>query len=141
MNIIVSSCLAGCDCKYNGGNNFNKKVSALMDRHTVVCVCPEVLGNLPTPRPPAEIKNGRVINKLGEDVSENFINGAALALLEAKKYNCTVAVLKANSPSCGFGKIYDGTFSKTLIDGNGIFAQTLKDNNIKVYTEEDEFDF
>lgn len=141
MNIIVSSCLAGCDCKYNGGNNLSKKVSALMDKHTVVCVCPEVLGNLPTPRPPAEIKDGRVINNLGIDVTENFKCGAALALAEAKKYNCTAAVLKANSPSCGFGKIYDGTFSKTLKDGNGIFAQMLNDNNIKVYTEEDEFDF
>lgn len=141
MNIVVSSCLAGCDCKYNGGNNFNKKVSVLLDKHTVVCVCPEQLGGLKTPRPPAEIKGDKVISKNGEDVTENFMLGAKIALNEAKRYNCTVAVLKANSPSCGCGKVYDGTFSKTLKNGNGVFAQLLLDNNIKVFTEEDDFDF
>lgn len=140
MNILVSSCLTGLDCKYNGGNNFSKKISALMDKHVIIPVCPEVLGGLPTPRPPAEIKGGYVINKEGVDVTQNFKAGAKKALEAAKKYNCTVAVLKSNSPSCGFGRIYDGTFSGTLIDGNGITAALLKENGIRVLTENDDLE-
>ena len=141
MNILVSACLLGTDCKYNGGNNFNKKVSYLADRHTIIPVCPEKLGGLPIPRPPAEIKCGRVINKDGEDVTKAFITGAEAVLKIAKKYDCKIAVLKANSPSCGSGKIYDGNFNKTLISGNGICAKMLIDNNIKVLTENDDLNF
>lgn len=141
MNILISACLTGCNCKYNGKNNFNKKVSALLDKHTVICVCPEQAGGLSTPRPPSEIRAGRIITKTGLDVTESFSAGARASLTEALKYNCTVAVLKANSPSCGFGKIYDGSFSRKLKDGNGIFAQMLFDNGIKIFTENDELNF
>ena len=112
-----------------------------MDRHTVVCVCPEVLGGLLTPRPPAEIKDGRVITESGDDVTFEFTTGAGKALEIAKKYSVDFAILKAKSPSCGCGKVYDGTFSKTLTDGDGIFVKLLKDNNIPVLTENDELNF
>lgn len=135
MNILVSSCLCGVNCKYNGGNNEDKRIIKLMDTHTVICVCPEVLGGLSIPRPPSEIKGDRVITKDGEDVTEAFYKGAGLALEAAEKYNVDIAILKANSPSCGCGKVYDGTFSKTLVDGDGIFARMLKEKNIKVYNE------
>lgn len=141
MNILISACLLGTDCKYNGGNNFDKNVSHLADKHTVIPVCPEQLGGLLTPRPPAEIKCGRVINKTGVDVTNEFVLGAKKVLDIAKKYDCTIAVLKANSPSCGCGKIYDGSFSGTLVSGNGICAKMLIDNNIKVLTENDDLNF
>lgn len=141
MNILVSSCLLGTDCKYNGENNFNKKVSCLSDRHTVIPVCPEKLGGLLTPRSPAEIKNNRVITKDGKDVTDAFFKGAEIVLETAKKYDCKIAVLKANSPSCGHGKIYDGNFCKNLISGDGICAKMLIDNGIKVLTEDDDLDF
>ena len=141
MNILVSSCLCGVNCKYNGGNNENKKVVQLMDKHTVIGVCPEVLGGLLTPRTPSEIKGGKVITKDGEDVTEAFYRGAKAALEEAQKYSVDLAILKANSPSCGCGKIYDGTFSRTLVSGDGVFAKMLKENNIRVLTENDDLDF
>ena len=137
MNILVSSCLCGVNCKYNGGNNEDKRVAKLMDTHTVICVCPEVLGGLSTPRTPAEIVGDRVITKDGEDVTEAFYKGAEKALEAAEKYNVDMAILKANSPSCGCGKVYDGTFSKTLVEGDGVFAKMLKEKNIRVYSEND----
>ena len=138
MNILVSSCLCGVNCKYNGGNNEDKRVAKLMDTHTVICVCPEVLGGLSTPRTPAEIVGDRVVTKDGEDVTEAFYKGAEKALEAAEKYNVDMAILKANSPSCGCGKVYDGTFSKTLVEGDGVFAKMLKEKNIKVYNENDD---
>ena len=138
MNILVSSCLCGVNCKYNGGNNEDKRVAKLMDTHTVICVCPEVLGGLSTPRTPAEIVGDRVVTKDGEDVTEAFYKGAEKALEAAEKYNVDMAILKANSPSCGCGKVYDGTFSKTLVEGDGVFAKMLKEKNIRVYSENDE---
>lgn len=138
MNILVSSCLCGVNCKYNGGNNEDKRVAKLMDTHTVICVCPEVLGGLSTPRTPAEIVGDRVLTKDGEDVTEAFYKGAEKALEAAEKYNVDMAILKANSPSCGCGKVYDGTFSKTLVEGDGVFAKMLKEKNIKVYNENDD---
>ena len=140
MNILVSSCLTGLDCKYNGGNNFSKKISTLMDKHVIIPVCPEIMGGLPTPRPPAEISSGRIINKEGIDVTQNFETGAKKVLEIAKKYNCTIAVLKANSPSCGTEKIYDGTFSGILTAGDGITAKLLKENGIQVLTENDDLE-
>lgn len=138
MNILVSSCLCGVNCKYNGGNNEDKRVAKLMDTHTVICVCPEVLGGLSTPRTPAEIVGDRVVTKDGEDVTEAFYKGAEKALEAAEKYNVDMAILKANSPSCGCGKVYDGTFSKTLVEGDGVFVRMLKEKNIKVYNENDD---
>ncbi len=137
MNILVSACLTGLNCKYNGKNNLNKKVERLLDKHTVISVCPEQLGGLPTPRPAAEISNGKVINKCGDDVTREFNIGAEKTLEIARKYNCNIAVFKANSPSCGCGFVYDGTFSGNLVSGDGICTRLLKENGIRVITEID----
>lgn len=133
--IIVSACLLGAECRYDSKSNKNDEVLALANEYELVSVCPECFGGLPTPRPPAEIKNGRVINVNGEDVTDNFVLGAEQTLYVAKECNAPCAVLKANSPSCGFGKIYDGSFTKTKIDANGVTAQLLYDNDIQIFTE------
>lgn len=137
IKILVSSCLCGKCTRYDGGCKpiKNKIFSEWQSRGMLVSVCPEVLGGLSTPRPPAEINNNRVINTLGEDVSDNFINGANLALKTALSQNTILAILKDNSPSCGSKQIYDGTFSGKKINGSGIFAKLLKDNGIRIFTE------
>lgn len=141
MNIIVSACLLGINSKYNGGNNYNEKVAKLLEQHNLIPVCPEQLGGLSTPRFPAELQPGMDIikNSNGEDVTMYFKKGAQEALKIALLYNCKYAILKSKSPSCGYGLIYDGTFSGRLISGEGVFARLLSENGIKVYTEEDEF--
>ena len=136
-NIAVSACLLGYNCKYNGGNNYCGKLEKLKEQYNFVDICPEVLGGLSTPRVPSEIIGDKVINKEGLDVTENYNKGAHLALEKLLANNCTLAILKAKSPSCGCGKIYDGTFSKTLVDGDGITTKIFKEHNIKVLTEEE----
>lgn len=133
--IIVSACLLGYECRYDGKSNKNDEVIALADEYELVSVCPECFGGLPVPREPAEIRGQRVINKSGEDVTEQFLSGAEQTLYIAKECNSPCAVLKENSPSCGFGKIYDGSFTKTKTNGNGITAQLLFDNEIQVFGE------
>lgn len=133
--IIVSACLLGENCKYNGGNNKNANVLALADKFDIIPVCPEVFGGLEIPRPPSEILGDRVVSKQGEDVTFQFNDGAEKTLYIAKEHNCPVALLKERSPSCGCGKIYDGSFSGTVVDGNGITAQLLLDNDIAVFGE------
>ena len=133
--IIVSACLLGENCKYNGGNNKCDDVIALAEKFEIIPVCPECFGGLPIPRVPSEIKDGRVYSKTGEDLTEAFLSGAEQTLYIAKEANAPCAMLKENSPSCGFGKIYDGTFSGNKIDGNGITAQLLYDNEIQVFGE------
>ena len=137
--ILVSSCLAGINCKYNGGNNYNEKVFNLVKEGKAIPVCAEQLGGLTTPRIASEIKyiDGKryVINKAGEDVTEQFEKGANEILDLAKKLNITKAILKAKSPSCGKGKIYNGEFNGGLIQGNGILAELLIENGIEVITE------
>lgn len=136
-NIVVSACLLGHNCKYNGGNNYCSKLEQLKEQYNFIDVCPEVLGGLPTPRIPSEIKGNKVINKEGIDVTDNYNKGALLALEKALKNNCKRAILKAKSPSCGCGKVYDGSFSSTLIDGDGITSKLFKEHNIQVFTEEE----
>lgn len=133
--ILVSACLLGENCKYSGGNNKNDEVIALADSFELIPVCPEYFGGLTIPRLPSEIKGGRVYAKDGEDVTDAFVSGAEQTLYIAKETNAPCAVLKENSPSCGFGKIYDGTFSGNKIDGNGITAQLLFDNEIQIFGE------
>ena len=134
--ILISACLVGINCKYNGGNNFKEKALELVKKGEAIPICPEQLGGLPTPRVAAEIKiiNGKrkVINNKGEDVTENFERGAKEVLKLAKSLNIKKAVLKSRSPSCGKGKIYDGNFNGELVDGNGILAQMLIDNGIEI---------
>ncbi len=135
--ILISACLAGVNCKYNGDNNENKKIIELIKNEDVILVCPEQLGGLQTPRTPAEIKEGKVVNKDGIDVTKEYQKGAQEVLALAQKFNIKTAILKSKSPSCGKGKIYDGTFSGTLIDGNGITTELLEKNGIKVISSND----
>lgn len=147
MNILVSACLLGTNCKYSGGNNLAHRVLELMKEHTLVPVCPEQLGGLTTPRKPSEIQvgggsevlagNAKVINNIGEDLTEQFVKGAQETLNLAKLYDCTAAILKARSPSCGCRTIYDGTFSGKVKEGSGVAAQLLFDNGLVVMTDED----
>ena len=135
MKILVSACLLGENCKYSGGNNRDEKVIALGEKHTLIPVCPEVMGELEIPRPPCERRDGKVVSKDGRDVTAEFYDGAEKTLYVAEETGCQLAVLKERSPSCGFGKIYDGTFSGKVIDGNGVTAQLLYDSGITVIGE------
>lgn len=132
--ILVSACLCGINCKYNGKNNYNEEVFKLVKDGLAIPVCPEQLGGLTTPRIPSEIKDGRVINKEGKDVTDNFKKGALEVLELCKKLNITKVILKSKSPSCGKGKIYNGNFDGTLVEGNGILTEILLKNNIEVIT-------
>ena len=136
MNILVSACLLGVACRYDGKSKEVSKIKELLKDHNLIPICPEQLGGLPTPRVPSEKNGEKVINSEGIDVTLEYNKGAHETLRIAKLFNCKVAILKAKSPSCGFGKIYDGTFSKNLILGNGVTAQVLIDNGIKVFTED-----
>ena len=132
--ILVSACLLGTNCKYSGGNNYSEEVMEYLKDYEIIPICPEQLGGLPTPRPASEIIGNKVINNEGTDVTSNYQKGAEEALKIAKLLGIKKALLKAKSPSCGNGKIYDGTFSGTLIDGDGITTKLLKENNIEVIT-------
>lgn len=135
QKILVSACLLGIDCKYNGKNNKNDQVIELLKTHDLIPVCPEIMGGLTTPRTPSEIHEDEVITKEGKNVTKQYQKGAEETLKIAKLYNCKTAILKEKSPSCGCGKIYDGTFTGTLIDGDGITARLLKEHGIKITGE------
>ena len=132
MKILISACLLGCRCRYDGGSKMHPAAAALAERHELVPVCPEQLGGLPTPRPPCEICQGRVVDQGGGDWTDNYRRGAEAVLALAKTYGATQALLQNRSPSCGSGWIYDGTFSKKLIQGDGITARLLSENGIQV---------
>ncbi len=135
MNILISACLLGVNCRYDGGGKLIDQIDQLKERYNLIPVCPEVYGGLQTPREPAEIIDEKVINRKGEDVSQNFTRGANETLHLAELYNCKYAILKERSPSCGFGEIYDGTFSGRLVKGNGYTAELLSKNGIKIIGE------
>lgn len=135
MNILVSACLLGVACRYDGKSKPVECVAKLLSKHNLIPVCPEQLGGLSTPRVPSERKGDRVINSEKKDVTFEYKKGAEEALRLAKIFNCSLAILKAKSPSCGCGQIYDGNFSKTLIDGNGITTDLFLKNGIRVFTE------
>ncbi len=135
--IIVSACLADVRCRYDGTAKPCDEVIRLVAEGKAVPVCPEQLGGLPTPRVPAEIRGDRVITRDGVDVTEAFRRGAQETLKLAKLVDAKAALLKARSPSCGSGKIYDGSFSGKLVDGDGVFADLCKINGIDVKTEEE----
>jgi uncharacterized protein YbbK (DUF523 family) len=134
--IIVSACLAGIKCAYDGESKTSQKVIELIKQGKAIPVCPEQLGGLTTPRPPAEKKGNKVFTKEGEDVTREFKKGAEEALKIALLTNAKTAILKAKSPSCGLNKIYDGTFTKNLINDDGIFVKILKEHKIKIFTED-----
>ena len=137
MKIMVSACLLGENCKYNGGNNLNPELLRLLSGHTVIPVCPEVLGGLPVPRIPAEIVDGTVINREGVSVDAAFRRGAGKALEIAATEQPDLVILQPRSPSCGAGQIYDGTFSGTLVRGKGVFAEMAVNAGFRVMDAED----
>ncbi|MEQ8168318.1 MAG: DUF523 domain-containing protein [Candidatus Eremiobacterota bacterium] len=139
--ILVSACLAGENCRYDGKNCLNKDIKKLVDAGKAIPLCPEVLGGLPVPRIPAEIivcdGNKKIINRHGEDVTEFFKRGARKTLAIAKENEVICAILKSGSPSCGNGEIYDGTFSGKLTKGNGVTAIKLKEAGITVISDKE----
>lgn len=135
--ILVSACLFGVNCKYNGKNNENEKIIKSLKNCNVILVCPEQLGGLATPRIPAEISHNKVITKDGTDVTYEYTKGAMETLNIAKKFSATKAILKSKSPSCGKNKIYDGTFSSTLTNESGITAKLLMQNDIEVISSDE----
>jgi uncharacterized protein YbbK (DUF523 family) len=137
MNILVSACLLGVPCRYDGTGKLEESLEILMQKHHLVPICPEVFGGLPTPRDPAERIEDKILTKSGEDVTKYYEIGACEILKLAKMFNCKYAVLKERSPSCGYGKIYDGTFSGNLVKGNGVLAELLLENGITLIGESD----
>lgn len=137
MKILVSACLLGKNCKYNGGNNLNQGVLEFIEGLEVIGVCPEQLGGLSTPRLPAEIVYGVVTNKEGVSVDAEFRKGAQAALAAALENKVDLAILQSRSPSCGVKEIYDGSFSGKKIKGQGVFAKLLSARGIKVLDAED----
>ena len=134
--LLISACLMGFNCKYNGGNNALPEdvLLALRRRYRLIPVCPEAAGGLPTPRAPSERLGSRVINRDGQDVTAAFQRGAELAVRLAERFGTRFALLKSNSPSCGSGTIYDGSFSGRLVPGDGVTAEYLK-NKILIISE------
>ena len=137
MKVMVSACLLGENCKYNGGNNLNPELLRLLSGHTVIPVCPEVLGGLPVPRIPAEIVNGAVVNREGISVDDAFRRGAEKALELAAAERPDLVILQSRSPSCGTRQVYDGTFSGTLVRGKGVFAEMAVNAGFRVMDAEE----
>ena len=139
MKILISSCLLGEPCRYDGQSKPSAEVETLRRAgHTLIPVCPEVMGGLPTPRPPAEVQpDGRVVNRQGTDVTGQYRSGAETALELARREGCEIAVLKEKSPSCGNRQIYDGSFTRTLVEGQGVTARLLEQAGIRVLNEEE----
>lgn len=133
--VLMSACLLGFPCRYDGACRPDETAKDLLKNTRVIPVCPELSGGLPIPREPAEIIGDRVVNRAGRDVTAEYRAGAERTLRLAKRYGCRVAVLKEKSPSCGRGRVYDGSFSGTLTDGNGVTAELLLANGIAVVGE------
>ena len=136
MKIIVSACLLGRNCKYNGGNNYNPKVEALLKDHVAVEVCPERMAGLGVPRTPIEIVDGEVKDRNGNSVDAALRRSVEMILTQVRREGIRYAMLKSRSPTCGVRQIYDGTFSGTLIDGAGVLAQALMDEGCEVFDSE-----
>ena len=137
MKVAVSACLVGKNTKYNGKNNYNEAVMKYLQDKEYITICPEVAGGLPTPRVPSERVKDKVINKIGEDVTINFVNGAQIELDKLLKENIKIIIVKEKSPSCGYKQIYDGTLSNQLTDGNGVFVDLALKQGFTIYTEKD----
>lgn len=134
-NILISACLLGVACRYDGKSAAVPAAIKLKDKYNLIPVCPEILGGLPTPRLPCEIQNGRVIRSDSADMTAAYKRGAAETLKLAELFDCEIAVLKERSPSCGCGRVYDGSFSSLLTNGDGITSALLKQNGITVFGE------
>ena len=136
LPLLISACLLGVPCRYDSASKPVPRIELLTERFVLVPVCPEQLGGLPTPRTPAERCGSCVLTRDGRDVTENYLRGAQKALRIARITGCKAALLKAKSPSCGCGRIYDGTHTGTLTDGNGVTAELLMQNGISVCNED-----
>lgn len=139
---LVSACLAGVNCRYNGGNSLNPTIERLVKEGKAIAICPELLGGLPTPRVCCEMivnetNEKKIVSKDGQDFTKEFMEGAEKSLAIAKILEIQTAILQSRSPSCGYGSIYDGTFSGKFKKGNGLTAELFIKNQIKVYTEND----
>lgn len=145
--VLVSACLAGRACAFDGSARARDTVLRLVDAGRAVLACPEEEGGLGTPRPPAEIVGGtgddvldgraRVLSIGGQDVTDAYLEGARIAVDRARRLGCRIAILKARSPSCGIGAVYDGTFAKRLVAGDGVTAAALKRAGVDVVTDEE----
>ena len=137
MKIVVSACLLGENCKYNGGNNFSPAVAEFVRGREVIAVCPECLAGLGIPREPIEIVNGKVQRKDGTSVDDVLRKAVAEILVQLDGQDVECVVLKSRSPTCGVKQVYDGTFTGTLVDGMGVLAAALAENGYKVVDSED----
>ncbi|HNX15919.1 MAG TPA: DUF523 domain-containing protein [Bacilli bacterium] len=135
--ILISACLAGERCRYDGKNNYNPLIKELLQKYELVPFCPEVEGGLSIPRDPSERKRDLVVSKTGHNVTRQFAKGAELALNICRYLGIHITILKENSPSCGVNQIYDGSFSNRLIPGSGMTAELLKRKGIRVISEND----
>ena len=138
-NVLISACLLGFECKYCGGSNKlpERQLAALGECFRLIPACPETAGGLPTPRDPSERLGDKVVSNQGRDVTAQYQKGAETALWLARRYDCKAALLKEKSPSCGSGQIYDGSFTGTLVTGDGVAAQMLKEEGLIVFGESD----
>ena len=138
-NVLISACLLGFVCKYCGGSNklTEQQLAALRERFRLIPVCPETAGGLPTPRDPSERLGDKVVSNQGRDETAQYQKGAETALTLDRRYGCKAALLKEKSPSCGSGLIYDGSFTGTLVTGDGVAAQMLKEEGLIVFGESD----
>lgn len=137
MKVLVSACLLGCNCKYNGGNNLNPQVVELLKDHVPVEVCPELMAGLGVPRTPIEIVDGEVKDRNGNSVDAALRRSVDMILSQVRREGIRYAILKSRSPTCGVRQVYDGTFSGTLIDGAGVLAQALMDAGCLVFDAEE----
>lgn len=137
MKVLVSACAMGCNCKYNGKNNRNEAVIEYLKGKEIISICPEVLANMPTPRPCAEIVDGVVMDDKGDNVDAEYKNAAVLALEKIKDEQIDLAILQSRSPTCGVNQVYDGTFTGKLIPGQGFFAKALMEKGYNVKDTED----
>lgn len=135
--MLISACLLGVNCRYDGNSQTLPELSRLMERYELIPVCPEQLGGLPTPRTPSERRDGRVVARDGKDVTEAFSRGAFQVCRIARLYGAELALLKARSPSCGHGEIYDGSFTGHRVPGNGVTAEALAAMGVTLYDEND----
>lgn len=137
MKVLISSCLIGENCKYNGGNNKNEKAIEFLKDKEIISVCPEVLAGMGVPRPSVEIVNGKIKDKNGTDLDNIYKKGVQKVLDQIKDQDIDLAILQSRSPTCGVKQVYDGSFTKTLIDGQGILAKALIDKGYKVIDIQD----
>lgn len=137
MKVLVSACLLGRNCKYNGGNNYSAELAELLKGKEVIEVCPEVAAGMPVPRPSVELVDGVITDIFGKDVDEVYRQGVDRVMAQLEGEDIEFAVLQSRSPTCGVKQIYDGTFSKRLIEGRGIFAEALAKVGYRVIDVED----